>query len=323
MSGVSRCIELLPHVDRRRGFSRVRRAKYLILAYHSVGSSLVPLYCRLSQSAFAEQMRHIRRHYRILSLPEMVRELSDPRPSGHAVVVTFDDGYRTTYTEAFPVLQKYSIPATVYLIAGAIENNLIAWYDRIFLAFQRIPSVLLTVDLDQPREFQLDSPLARLAAATTVIRHLRNLDNSDRLKWCNDFEPLHRLPEEDLRGWMLSWEQIRTMQRAKIHFGSHTLTHPVVSRLSPQDLTAELLVSKQIIESRLEVPIEDFAFPFGLPADCGENAGPVLRENGYRSAVTTITGVNMERQDRFGLQRLLVDDMPISMFAYRLSRLFF
>jgi len=323
MRGLSRRFELLPSADRTRGLRRARRAKYAILAYHSVGPGLVPLYCRLSQSAFAEQMRYIRRHYRVLSLSQMVEELSDPESVGQGVVVTFDDGYRSNYTQAFPVLQQYSIPATVYLIAGAIENDLIAWYDRIFLAFHRIASASVTLDLGERQELRLNSSSARIEAATAVVRYLRTLDNAERLKWCAEFETIERLPEEDLHGWMLTWEQIRMMQRSGIHFGGHTMSHPVVSRLSPQDLRAELIASKQMIESRLENPIEDFAFPFGQPTDCGKSAGPILRENGYRSAVTTVTGINREGHDRFDLQRILIDEMPISMFAYHLSRLFF
>ena len=60
-----------------------------------------------------------------------------PSAQDQSVVVTFDDGYLGTYTDAFPVLKEYGIPATVYLIAGSVESGELAWYDQIFLRFQR------------------------------------------------------------------------------------------------------------------------------------------------------------------------------------------
>src|SRR6516162_86222 len=56
-------------------FRRVRQPKYVVLGYHSVGTRGFPLYCRLPRQVFAEQMKYIRRHYRVLSLRQMVEEL--------------------------------------------------------------------------------------------------------------------------------------------------------------------------------------------------------------------------------------------------------
>jgi len=50
------------------------------------------------------------------------------------VAITFDDGYRSAYTIAFPILQKYRLPATIYLTAESVETGQVAWYDRVFLA---------------------------------------------------------------------------------------------------------------------------------------------------------------------------------------------
>ena len=313
--------------DRAYAKTRIRkahRAKYVILGYHSVGLTGVPVYSRLAQDTFAKQMHYIRNHYRVLSLCQLMRELADPNARGQGVIVTFDDGYRSTYMEAFPVLRHYNIPATVYLIAGAVEHDALPWYDRIFLGFQQIPHSSITLILDVPRTFSLQDGRTRVWAATEVVSYLRTVDDQKRLQWCAEFDSISRLQESDLRGWMMTWEQIRTMQRAGICFGAHTMTHPVIGRLPIEALRAELLESKRLIEARLAFPIEHFAFPFGQPKDCGDRAFSILPNVGYRSAVTTVRGVNTDSQDRFQLRRLIMgEDSSISMFAYRLSRLFF
>ena len=70
--------------------------------------------------------------------------------------------------------------------------------------------------------------------------------------------------------------------------------------------------------------MEDFAFPFGKPADCGAIGANVLSALGLRTAMTTIVGVNEPGADSFRLRRMVQGEEPsIAMFAFRLQRLFF
>ena len=302
---------------------RVRRPKYIVLGYHSVGDSGFPLYCRLPRAVFAGQMRHLRHYYRVVSLRQMMEELKEPGRSDQGVAVTFDDGYLGTYTEAFPVLKEYAIPATVYLAAGPVDSGELAWYDRIFLRFQRA-GAQVTVVLNTERTFRLTDFTSRVDAATTVVLYLRTLPDEERRRWCESFEKAIPAAHAEICGSMMNWEQAREMQRAGISFGCHTMTHPVISRLGPDALQHEVAESKRLIESRLDASIEDFAFPFGKPRDCGTTGAEVLSAMGFHSAMTTITGVNEPGTDRFRLRRMIQgDEFSVAMFAYRLQRLFF
>ncbi len=302
---------------------RVRTPKYLVLGYHSVGIDGVPLHCRLSKQVFADQMRYIKRNYRVISLRQMVEELQDPVAQGQSVVVTFDDGYLGTYTQAFPVLKEYAIPVTVYLIAGSIESGEVPWYDRIFLRLQRAPSEV-TVALDTDRTFRLTDLASRVNAGVTTVSYLRTVSDERRRQWCESFEKAIPLPAEALRGSMMSWDEVREMLRAGISFGCHTMTHPVLSRITPDDVQREVAESKGLIEERLGVQVDDFAFPFGKPADCGAIGAKFLSQSGLRTAMTANTGVNEPGADRFRLRRMVQGEDPsIAMFAYRLQELFF
>ena len=309
---------------RRQGrLRRVRKAKYVVLGYHRVGTEGVPLYCTLAQEVFAKQMQYIAQYYRVLSVEQMAAELRDPDAQGQGIVVTFDDGYLGTFTEALPVLQKYNIPVTVYLTAGAIESGEISWYDLIFLRFQRADSEL-ELTLGTPRTYRLNSYAARLAAATEAITYLRSISDEERQVWCREFERRIPLGTEEVRGAMMSWNQVRSMQRAGVSFGAHTMTHPVASRLRPEALTREVADSKRLIEQRLGSQVEDFAFPFGKLGECDTGAAPMLGDLGFRTALTAIIGVNAPGADLFRLRRLLVsNDTSIAKFALRLHWLFF
>ena len=320
---VSRHCELVSDNGGGGRFRRAGNPKCVVLGYHSVGTGGFPLYCRLPKRVFAEQMRYIKQNYRVLSLRQMEDELQNPKAQGQSVVVTFDDGYLGTYTDAFPVLREYAIPATVYLTAGLVETGELAWYDQIFLRFQRATSEL-AVTLDTERTFRLTDFASRVDAATTAVLYLRTLPDGERKRWCESLGKTMPLSADELRGSMMDWGQVREMHEAGISFGSHTLTHPVLSRLTPEALRREVAESKWLIENRLNTVVEDFAFPFGKPRDCGAIGASELSDLGLHTAMTTIVGVNQPGVDRFRLRRMVLgEEHSIAMFACRLQRLFF
>ena len=162
-----------------------------------------------------------------------------------------------------------------------------------------------------------------VSAATEIVSCLRKLPNDRRKECCAELEGRADLPSWQLNDRMLNWEQVQIMEKAGVTFGSHTVTHPVVSRLTSAELEFELLASKKRLETRLSTPVQDFAFPFGHQADCGVEAAALLRRYGYRSAVTTIPGVNGPGADPFALRRVQVgQEHTAGMFALLLSQCF-
>ena len=105
-------------------------SKVPILMYHSVSKvperekrirNTNPAYS-LSVSQFSEQMHYSHEnHYRTLSLNELI----DPTGNRHlkGVVITFDDGLANNYTNAFPILKKLNLTATIFVITHSIGNS--------------------------------------------------------------------------------------------------------------------------------------------------------------------------------------------------------
>ena len=204
-----------------------------------------------------------------------------------------------------------------------METGEVLWYDRIFLALNVAPAGVLALELDRPRRFDLSSPAARFRSANDLVQRLRRLPDARRKAFCAELEKQILLPKDELADRMLTWEQVRTMHRAGIAFGSHTLTHPVISQLTSTEMERELGESKQILEEKLDSPVCDFAFPFGHPEDCGAAAGEVLARCGYRSAATTIWGVNVPGANPYQLRRVQIgEEGSLALFAFRLCQLF-
>ncbi len=306
---------------------KVRRfagSKFGILCYHRVGTEGVPLFSRLEQRVFEAQMNYLRKRYRLVPLGQMCREIANGDAVEPTLAITFDDGYRDLYTQAFPVLRKYEIPATIYLIARCMETGESPWYDRIFVALDHAPGDSIEVEMDVPRQFALTSVAARRRAAWEIVCFLRTISDASRRQWCQSFEARMQPPQVHLEGRMLDWNQVRSMQASGISFGAHTMTHPSVARVAAASLDEELIASRSLLEACLDAPAEDFAYPFGKSSDCLAAGDDYLARCGYRSAVTTLEGINSFGADPLRLNRLQIgDDCSLSLFAFNLARMFF
>ena len=86
-----------------------------VLTFHSIDESGSKI--SITPSEFARQMQFLKEHrYEVLSLSQLSPLLRTPAPfPRNAVVLTFDDGYQNTYRHAFPILQEYGFPATVFI----------------------------------------------------------------------------------------------------------------------------------------------------------------------------------------------------------------
>jgi peptidoglycan/xylan/chitin deacetylase (PgdA/CDA1 family) len=240
------------------------------------------------------------------------------------LAITFDDGYRDLFTYAFPVLRKYGIPATIYLIGRCMQTGESPWYDHIFVALDQTTEGSIEVELDEPRQFTLTTSDSRRKAAWEIVCYLRTITDLRRRTWCREFEERMNPPQERLEGRMLNWHQARSMQTEGICFGAHTMTHPSVAQVEAVNLEEELNTSRRLLEAGLDAPVVDFAYPFGKPSDCLSEGNEALVQCGYRSAVTTVDGINFTAANLMRLRRMQIGDDPsVSLFAFNLVRIFF
>jgi peptidoglycan/xylan/chitin deacetylase (PgdA/CDA1 family) len=307
----------------RFALRKAPQPKLAILCYHRIGTNGVPLYSALPPKVFEAQMRYLRRRYRLLSLRQLCEELAEPRTLDPGIAITFDDGYGDLFHQAFPILEKWNIPATIFLAVGAIDSGEVPWYDRILVIVYLIRSETLELEWDVRRVFQLSSAADRLRVGGEIVRILRGLPEDQRRERVAELEALVTIPKEALLGRMLSWEQIGKMCSAGISFGSHTISHRVIARLSPDEVRHELRESKRVIETHLGTTVDAFAFPFGQPSDTRLPKGISLAGCGYSCGLTTIEGTNAPGTNPYELRRTQIgEERFLPAFAWKLSELF-
>jgi peptidoglycan/xylan/chitin deacetylase (PgdA/CDA1 family) len=250
---------------------------------------------------FEEQIRILVRYGRPVRLDDLLRG----RAQG--VAITFDDGYANNYQWAFPVLRKYDFPATVFVTTGFVDRRVPLWCDWL----EHLARASRLCPTSAPEGLANGALKRQLRARPIGEIHeaLRELET--RLGVQYDWS--------DLPGELqpLEWEQIRLMRRSGlVSFGSHTVSHPVLSKCIEPVQEFELAESKRRMEEELGEPCTMFAFPFGKRGDYTVATERLVRETGYRLAITAESGFNRcPARDHRGLRRWGTD-MSAAEFAF-------
>ncbi|HZF00451.1 MAG TPA: polysaccharide deacetylase family protein [Methylomirabilota bacterium] len=106
--------------------------------------------------------------------------------------------------------------------------------------------------------------------------------------------------EGEVREPLMDVAQIREWLAAGHEIGSHTLTHPFLARIPLELVREEIFSSKKKLEDLFGRPVEHFCYPYG---DWNETVRDLVIAAGYKTAFTTISGVNTPSDSPFELKR--------------------
>ena len=290
-----------------------------ILIFHRVNDDRDPFLGATPISEFRAQVEYLAKNFPVVTL-DQIASGEFPLRHDYCVAITFDDGYRDNFLHALPVLSEFSVPATIFLATGYIDSNELPWYDQLGLAFKLTMQKRLALREIGGPECSLENQSGRLMALEQCSHWLRTVDEPARLKFQAELFRALRVPATlNLPNMMLSWDEIRRMSKQGLSFGAHTVTHPVTATLSKQRLEQEIGGSKQSIESKLQLPVRHFAYPFGRPRDYSPEAKRVVQQFGFASAVTTSWGFNSPGDDLFELKRCQPWEPDPLMFGLKLD----
>jgi len=223
------------------------------------------------------QLAFLKKHFNIVPLSYFIDRTPNSRHPKPLCAITFDDGWRDNYEIAFPILQKHSVPATIFLTTDFIGTDRTFWHTELMYllmhgdvsryrllqyVLQAYPSAVshrwrrLVRSGGTPTAYDLD-PLIEAVKATcgedeidNLIRDLRHiLGTSGSL-----------LSE---RRFFLEWDQVREMANGGPEIGSHGCSHRILTRVNLGDAKEELARSKVEIEARIGQAVLHFAFPDG------------------------------------------------------------
>jgi peptidoglycan/xylan/chitin deacetylase (PgdA/CDA1 family) len=270
------------------------RNEFHVLAYHMVSQQPNGFYPEIALQVFERHMQHVAKNYKVLPLTEIAERLRDGRSLAGCMAITFDDGYLDNYSLAYPVLRKYSLPATVFLTTGCIDSGEAPWFIMVRHAFKESKKDQIRVSFGaRPVVLSMRTIQERYQVSERVMKHLKESANDERLDFLDElWDSLEVGSFEALRGMMLGWDKVREMGTQGIAFGAHTVTHPILSRVSSEMAEREIGESKGRIEAETGKPVTAVAYPFGKKSHYDRSLFPVLERLGFSCALTTEGGRN-------------------------------
>ncbi len=294
---------------------RIHGGRLLILAYHGIAERTGRTYpwTFIPLGSFERQIEYVSRRYRVIPLADAVdcyhRGLPLPR---RAAVITFDDGYRNNAL-ALPVLARYGTPATVFVTAGYLGSAELLPLDEAFLTIMEAGGVdqyeLPEIGV---RGLRLDSEFGRRTGFVAVAEALKGLPAAQRravlIKMKGDLARGARRSEERAGEFaILSVAELRAMLASGlVDVGAHTMSHEILTTLDESAARWQVGDSKSVLERVLNRKVDLFAYPNGRRGDYDGRHVAMLRDCGYRGAVTTAPSLNAASADVYQLGRISV-----------------
>jgi peptidoglycan/xylan/chitin deacetylase (PgdA/CDA1 family) len=264
--------------------------------------------------ALAEQLHYLVRHFKVVSLETMLdRLMNGAFPPAHEIVLTFDDGLRNNLTVVYPILRGLQVPATMFVCPALVESGEWLWNHEMRCRMQTLAAPALA-----ELRMKLLAPGTSVEAIIEWMKTLRlqqrRMAEATIRQATADFQPTATQREAfDI----MDWDDLRSLDCNLITVGSHTLSHPILTTLSGEEMESEISEGRRCLEQRLQRKVDFFCYPNGAY----DKRAYQLVQKTYRAAVTTESGV-LDGSQGLDLHRLprIPSAESAALTAWRLHR---
>jgi peptidoglycan/xylan/chitin deacetylase (PgdA/CDA1 family) len=273
---------LLKAFERCGGFKLLQwrqRHRPVILMYHRIIDQ--HQIAGLAPAEFEQQLAYIAQRYRVVPINSLLQEVAEDRVQPYSLALTFDDGHCDFYQNAWPLLQKYQLPASLYVTTGFVDGSLWLWPD--LLKYLLLTSPIKQFNLPSLGAISLAEPNF-LTSWHQLGDHCLSLSSAARSDFIEQLA--HSLntaiPSAPLSPFTaVTWAQLQEMQQQGLDVGSHTVSHPILSSLSSPQLERELGAAGARIQAQLgQFPI-GICYPNGRPCDINPQVTQMAQQLGY------------------------------------------
>jgi peptidoglycan/xylan/chitin deacetylase (PgdA/CDA1 family) len=235
-----------------------------VLTFHEIhpAGSYTPL-------MFETLLTMLARRVEFLTLSEACARLRQGRPLlQDAVVLTFDDGLRSQFVYAYPLLQRYQVKATFFVVPGLMTERRWLWNHEALVRLEET----LPEDFPQLPELACcrgsqPGSQVRQKYAQDVVEQMKRLPEPPRQHILGALRAVHphllqHHPLTD-RYDLMTWDDLRRLDTGLVEIGSHSSTHAILQGLPGHRLAQEVRASRLALEQRLGRPVPSFCYPNG------------------------------------------------------------
>ncbi|MCC6198201.1 MAG: polysaccharide deacetylase family protein [Burkholderiales bacterium] len=296
-----------------------RERRLSVLIFHRVTPEPDPLFPgEMHAERFDALVRMLAADFNVLPLEGAIERIANDDLPPRAVSITFDDGYADNYTVACPILKRHGAVATFFIASGFLDGGTM-WNDQVIEAVRASDRHELDLGWLEAGTVALGPSHARRAAIDSILQRIKYLPPSKRadavarVRAAAGNPPCPRL--------MLESAQVRALADEGMDIGGHTLTHPILAVLAPEEALREIRGDRERIDGIIGRPPRLFAYPNGKPrADYARAHVDMVRGAGYAGAVSTARGSAGPESDRYQIPRFTPWDASSLRFGLRLAQ---
>lgn len=320
----SHALGLLPVLRQLRS---AMRHDLRILAYHRVLDSAEPEgftfdteLISATGEQFREQMRLVKRDFHPMRFDQVLSCIdANRRLPKSAILVTFDDGYDDNYRIAYPILRELGMSAMFFVSTGHIDSGMPYAYDwLVHMICTTSARKLLAPELDIDWGIPCALP-ERRELAGRLLDQLKSLDDAGQEKLISRFEREWDIPRSAGHPYCrpMNWKHLREMHQGGMEIGSHGVGHRMLAKLTMEQMSDEVNVSKHTLERELDAPVQVLSYPVGGPDAFDTETVEVVRSAGFRMACSYVAGTSVIGPgSRYSMRRLPVEsEMDAAWFS--------
>jgi peptidoglycan/xylan/chitin deacetylase (PgdA/CDA1 family) len=305
-----------------RARHRLRLPLLTVLTYHRISppagiGELDPDTVDADPVVFSEQLDFIQKHFTVVCAQDLAKYPHNRLPP-NPLILSFDDGYRDNHDVVLPILRRRGIKATFFVATAYPGAGKLYWWDRVALAIAR--SRRETVETRGALRLVVHPMGDRRGARATILRLLKRTPGLDPDSFSQEIaraagagigaEEERELAEQTI----MSWEHIACLAEAGMDIQSHSHSHRALSTMDDREMERDLLLSREILFSKLRHWPCALAYPTGRSPSLRERQ--TVARSGFRLAFTNKTGISEPwRFDPYDVPRMATEhDTPPHFF---------
>lgn len=247
----------------------------------------------------------------IVSMDECCKRIASKRKQKRFVVFTFDDGYADNMTHALPVFEKYDAPFTLFLSTGFPDHQIVLWWYLLEDFIMKNEKVAFNAD-NEILSFDTSSADKKIDAFWKIRMYIMESSQENLL-----FRLKNILGEDEFtlidftKKMALSWDQVVALSNHPlVTIGAHTVNHLALSKLKEDEVYKEITDSVNLIEKKIQKPVQYFAYPLGSSNEASDREFDIAKKCNMKMAFTTRNGNIMKKHvhSLYSLPRISINE---------------
>lgn len=234
--------------------------------FHRVHPERDPLWDPMDLALFDKCIQYIAKKYEVVLFEDLAKDKSALSKKNKFATIMFDDGYKDNIEYALPILEKYKVKASFYVVTDCIDKNIPTWTHILEHSFQATKKNKLTLNFEiLPDEFkksEFTNEENKLKFAAQLKPFLKTIPHLKRAEILESIEK--QFNDVEMPRLMMNWDDVRQLKELGHAIGSHSVTHSMLGTMEDEaDIEKELQESGNRLKAELGSFPGTISYPIG------------------------------------------------------------